>query len=297
MKKVWIVGLISTALVACGDTSTPTDPATPSGGDSAYTCGDVAPMAAADSTTLAAGTAGVRGRLLDQSCMPVSNVMVLACTDSACLNQKTDEAGIYNITGLEVLPQKMQANGSGQQVVTMIWWQGTEGGALTSSPRDVVLRALTTDMQTWADQGDGTSTVTVADGALAITAHGELHNEFDILWSPESGHFAATFYAAADLPPFDQAPWETTDGELVEGTLAYVFDPFGVKLEGGDHAEFSLTGTGAAAGTVYDLYEADKDTGTLHGVGTATADDGGTIHTDDGGTLHQLHTVVLVPRL
>jgi hypothetical protein len=235
--------------------------------------------------------AGITGLVLDNDCNPLPNFKVLCCTDDSCVPTDTRADGTFYMGAImNQVPRKVRIVGVTHGFYDALVYLPVTGEELTIASKPIVLAPLADYVALSAEAG---GTATLATGQIEITvAAGSMKYPL--------GHFTDELSAQRVdqtlVGPFDTAPYMDA-----EGAMAFVFDPYDMKVEpteSGDEAvSFAFHAEDhAPAGTVYDIWSADTHNAHLEAVGTATVGDDGVIHTDEGHTITSLQTIVIVPQ-
>ena len=247
-------------------------------------------LTAADLNHMGPG-AGIGGLVLDNNCNPLVNFKVLCCTDDSCVPTDTLEDGRFYMGGImNEVPRKVRIVGVTHGYYDALVYLPVAGEELTIASKPIVLAPLADYAPLSADAGGD---VTLAEGQLEVSvAPGSMKYPL--------GHFTEDLSAQRVgtelVGPFDTTPW---DG--IDGAMAYVFDPYDMKVEapedGADAIQIAFHAEDhAPPGAVYDLWAADTKDAHLSIAGTATVGEDGVIRTDAGNSISSLHTVVIVPQ-
>jgi hypothetical protein len=224
----------------------------------------------------------VTGRIIDVDGEPVSELEVQCCTVDTCFVGSTDDDGQYQFSSLRVIPRKFRIISEAGGTIDGLFYQEVVADTVTALARDVILQPLPEDPVAWSE-----GSATLAGGTLELTvAPGALHFE-----SGEASPVGARQIAAADLPPYDQEPWQAPGSEA----LAFVLTPFHLSSEEPVDLRV-LSGVDAAPGTQFSVWSIDPDDATAHEVGRATVSADGILATDPGHSLSDLSVIVLLRR-
>lgn len=292
--RALVLVCLSLLLVACdSDSGSETSTTNPSEG-SFVTAPDSGcasmNLLAADANHTGPG-AGITGLVLDNNCNPLPSFKVLCCTDESCVPTDTLDDGSFYLGGImNETPRKVRVVGVTHGFYDALVYLPIVTDELTIASKPIVLAPLNDYMALSSESG---GSALLAEGQMELTvAAGSLKYPL--------GHFTDDLSAqrvdTALVGPFDTAPYSG-----VEGAMAFVFDPYDMKVEpteSGDEAvSFAFHAEDhAAAGTVYDLWSADTHNAHLVAAGTATVGDDGIIRTDAGHTISSLQTIVIIPQ-
>ena len=235
--------------------------------------------------------AGITGLVVDNQCNPLSGFKVLCCTDESCVPTDTLADGTFYLGGImNEIPRKVRIVGVTQGYYDALVYLPISADSLTIASKPIVLAPLSDYVTLGVEDG---GTATLAEGQLEVTvAPGAMKYPL--------GHFTEELSAQrVDMSlvgPFDMTPWAERDG-----SMAFVFDPYEMKVEPSESGEDALTiaihaEDHAPAGTVYDLWSADTHYAHMVAAGTATVGDDGVIRVDAGHSIKELQTLVIAPQ-